>query len=73
MGIIGAIIAGWLFNHIAAAAAARLNPTNALVAALTGAVMLPAGMPRHVSRDVTCAEQQARGPRRRRNSAALAA
>jgi len=42
MGIIGAIIAGWLFNHIAAAAAARLNPTNALVAALTGAVMLPA-------------------------------
>lgn len=42
MGIIGAIIAGWLFNHIAAAAAARLNPTNALVAAITGAVMLPA-------------------------------
>jgi uncharacterized membrane protein YeaQ/YmgE (transglycosylase-associated protein family) len=42
MRVIGAIIAGSLFNHIAAAGAARLNPTSALVAALTGAVVLPA-------------------------------
>jgi uncharacterized membrane protein YeaQ/YmgE (transglycosylase-associated protein family) len=42
MGVIGAVIAGSLFNHIAATSAARLHPTSALVAALTGAVVLPA-------------------------------
>jgi uncharacterized membrane protein YeaQ/YmgE (transglycosylase-associated protein family) len=40
MGVIGAVIAGALFNHIAATGAARLNTTSALVAALTGAVVL---------------------------------
>ena len=40
MGVIGAVIAGSLFNHIAATGAARLNITSALVAALTGAVVL---------------------------------
>ena len=40
MGVIGAVIAGSLFNHIAATGAARLNTTSALVAALTGAVLL---------------------------------
>jgi uncharacterized membrane protein YeaQ/YmgE (transglycosylase-associated protein family) len=39
-GVIGAVIAGSLFNHIAVTGAARLNITSALVAALTGAVVL---------------------------------
>jgi len=40
LGVIGAVIAGSLFNHIAATGAAELNIASALVAALTGAAVL---------------------------------
>jgi len=40
LGVIGAVIAGLLFNHIAATGAAELNIASALVAALTGAAVL---------------------------------
>ena len=38
--VVGAVIAGWLFNHIAATGAAGLNIASALVVALTGAAVL---------------------------------
>jgi len=41
LGVIGAVIAGSIFNHFAARAATGLNVESALVAALTGAVVLP--------------------------------
>jgi uncharacterized membrane protein YeaQ/YmgE (transglycosylase-associated protein family) len=40
LGIIGAVIAGSIFNHFAARTAAGVNVASALVAALTGAVVL---------------------------------
>jgi uncharacterized membrane protein YeaQ/YmgE (transglycosylase-associated protein family) len=40
LGVIGAVIAGLLFNHIAATGAAELNIASALAAALTGAAVL---------------------------------
>jgi uncharacterized membrane protein YeaQ/YmgE (transglycosylase-associated protein family) len=40
LGVIGAVIAGLLFNHIAATGAAQLNIASALIAALTGAAVL---------------------------------
>jgi uncharacterized membrane protein YeaQ/YmgE (transglycosylase-associated protein family) len=40
LGVIGAVIAGLFFNHIAATGAAGLNIASALVAALTGAALL---------------------------------
>lgn len=40
LGVIGAVIAGALFSHIAAPGAAGLNTASALVAALTGAAAL---------------------------------
>lgn len=40
LGVIGAVIAGSIFNHFAGRTAAGVNVTNALVAALTGAVVL---------------------------------
>jgi hypothetical protein len=42
MAVIGAVTAGALFNHIAATGAAVSSITDALVAAVTGAVGLPA-------------------------------
>ena len=40
VGVMGAVTAGSLFNHVAATGAARLSITDALVAAITGAVVL---------------------------------
>jgi uncharacterized membrane protein YeaQ/YmgE (transglycosylase-associated protein family) len=40
LGVIGAVIAGLLFNHIAATGPAELNIASALIAALTGAAVL---------------------------------
>ena len=40
LGVIGAVIAGLLFNHVAATGAGELNIASALVAALTGAAVL---------------------------------
>jgi uncharacterized membrane protein YeaQ/YmgE (transglycosylase-associated protein family) len=40
LGVIGAVLAGSLFSHIAATGAAGLNIATALVAALTGAAAL---------------------------------
>ncbi len=40
LGVIGAVIVGSLFNHIAATGAAGLNTASALVAALTGSAAL---------------------------------
>jgi uncharacterized membrane protein YeaQ/YmgE (transglycosylase-associated protein family) len=40
LGVIGAVIAGSIFNHFAARAAAGFNVTSALVGAFTGAVVL---------------------------------
>jgi uncharacterized membrane protein YeaQ/YmgE (transglycosylase-associated protein family) len=43
LGVIGAMIAGSLFNHFAARTAAGVDVASGLVAALTGAVVLLAG------------------------------
>jgi uncharacterized membrane protein YeaQ/YmgE (transglycosylase-associated protein family) len=40
LGVVGAVIVGSLFSHIAATGAARLNTATALVSALTGAAAL---------------------------------
>jgi len=40
LAVIGAVIAGLLFSHIAATGAAELNIASALVAALTGPAVL---------------------------------
>ena len=40
LGVIGAVLVGSLFSHIAATGAAGLNTATALVAALTGAAAL---------------------------------
>ena len=40
VGVMGAMMAGSLFNHVAATGAAVLSITDALVAAVTGAVVL---------------------------------
>ena len=40
LGVVGAVIAGSIFNHFAARAAAGVNVASALVAALTGPVVL---------------------------------
>jgi uncharacterized membrane protein YeaQ/YmgE (transglycosylase-associated protein family) len=40
LGVIGAVIAGSIFNHFATRTAAGVNVASALVAALTGAVVL---------------------------------
>jgi uncharacterized membrane protein YeaQ/YmgE (transglycosylase-associated protein family) len=40
LGVIGAVIAGLLFNHVAATGSAELNIPSGLVAALTGAAVL---------------------------------
>jgi uncharacterized membrane protein YeaQ/YmgE (transglycosylase-associated protein family) len=40
LGVIGAVMAGLLFKHIAAMGAAEPNIASALVAALTGAAVL---------------------------------
>jgi uncharacterized membrane protein YeaQ/YmgE (transglycosylase-associated protein family) len=40
LGVIGAVLVGSLFSHIAATGAAGLNSATALVAALTGAAAL---------------------------------
>lgn len=40
LGVIGAVIAGSIFKHFAARTAAGVDVTSALVAALTGAVVL---------------------------------
>jgi uncharacterized membrane protein YeaQ/YmgE (transglycosylase-associated protein family) len=40
LGVIGAVIAGSIFNHFAARTAVEVNAASALVAALTGAVVL---------------------------------
>ena len=40
LGVIGAVLVGSLFSHIAATGAAGLNTVTALVAALTGAAAL---------------------------------
>ena len=40
VGVMGAVMAGSLFIHVAATGAARLSITDALVAAITGAVVL---------------------------------
>jgi len=40
LGVIGAVLVGSLFSHIAAMGAAGLNTVTALVAALTGAAAL---------------------------------
>jgi uncharacterized membrane protein YeaQ/YmgE (transglycosylase-associated protein family) len=59
LGVIGAVIAGSIFNHFAARTAAGVNAASALVAALTGAVVVLAschtvlGDPRHRPRDPT--------------------
>ena len=43
VGVMGAVMAGSLFNHVAAMGAAVLSITDLLVAAVTGAVVLLAG------------------------------
>jgi len=43
VGVVGAVMAGSLFNHVAATGAAVLSISDALVAAVTGAVVLLAG------------------------------
>jgi uncharacterized membrane protein YeaQ/YmgE (transglycosylase-associated protein family) len=40
VAVIGAVVAGALFNHVAAMGVAVLSITDALVAAVTGAVVL---------------------------------
>ena len=40
VGVMGAVMAGSLFHHVPATGAAVLSITDALVAAVTGAVML---------------------------------
>jgi uncharacterized membrane protein YeaQ/YmgE (transglycosylase-associated protein family) len=40
LGVVGAVIAGSIFNHFAARAATGFNVASALVAAFTGAVVL---------------------------------
>jgi uncharacterized membrane protein YeaQ/YmgE (transglycosylase-associated protein family) len=40
LGVVGSVLVGWLFSHIAATGAAGLNTAIALVTALTGAAAL---------------------------------